>query len=99
MNQYNKYKHDVLKYSYVCVCVPVVYVVQPVQQRVDVSDLQLVVGDGLQSPSNRLVVALHINLRRSKVEDKEEHCYESLVLIVCAEMKSEDHECLQQIPQ
>lgn len=49
-------------------CVPVVDVVQPVQQGVDVSDLQLVVSDGLQSPSNRLVVALHVHLTGHRVK-------------------------------
>lgn len=49
---------------------PVVDVVQPVQQGVDVGDLQLVISDGLQSPSNCLVVALHVHLMggRSKVK-------------------------------
>lgn len=72
-NSQIKYHKIVLKYLntvFQCVCVPVVYVVEPVQQRVDVSDLQLVVGDCLQSPSNRLVVALHVNLegQRSRLK-------------------------------
>lgn len=56
------------------VSVPFVDVVQPVQQGVDVGDLQLVVGDGLQATGDRLVVALHIHLVRVKGQDNEVSC-------------------------
>lgn len=61
---------------------PVVYVVQPVQQRVDVSDLQLVVSDGLQSPSNRLVVTLHVHLKgqRSNLKSKVTDIVQTLMI-------------------
>lgn len=45
-----------------CVCVPVIYVVQPVQQEVNITDVQLTFTNGLQPPGNSLMVALQVHL-------------------------------------
>lgn len=57
---------------------PLVSVVQPVQQSVDVPDLQLVVSDALQPPGNSLVVTLQVHLRTAAGGDMSvAYCSES----------------------
>lgn len=64
------------------VSVPAVDVVQPVQQRVDVCDFQLVVSDGLQATGDRLVVAFRIHLEQVKGQNEESPTKPFIVSIV-----------------